>query len=319
MKRYFIATCLIAASLVCSGCERDFYARKLIEFDTSYGKYGLLWTGSDQQLLKQKRIDMHRRFTMPDNTVIDTWVIKAKAPGDSSEGTGPKGTVLLIHGLLDSKASYLRLGERLAKMGYDVVLPDLRGHGHSGGKYVTYGALEKHDMKAVVDELFAEGAVQGPVYAFGVSMGAAVAIQYAAIEPRCKGVMAMAPYKDARSITLRAIALIAMTMSSDEFEAVLARAGQIAKFDPAEASSVAAARKLTCPILLVHGLLDTTVPADHSKAIYDAAGEPKQLIIVPWASHATLLLAREAWIAEQIERIATKGLKTKAPLPKPTE
>jgi fermentation-respiration switch protein FrsA (DUF1100 family) len=66
-------------------------------------------------------------------------------------------------------------------------------------------------------------------------------------------------------------------------------------------------------------LLDTTVPVEHSQALYDAAREPKQLIIVPWAGHASLLLAREAWIAEQIDTLAKTGLKKQASPPKEEE
>ena len=41
----------------------------------------------------------------------------------------PKGRALLIHGLSSSKEGWWRVGPALADMGYDVVAPDLRGHG----------------------------------------------------------------------------------------------------------------------------------------------------------------------------------------------
>jgi len=305
------------ALVACTGCRRDFYAKQLIVQDTGYGKLVARLTGTAEQLLRQKCIDMHQRIAMPDGMEIDVWVIRAHPTLTYVGAVEPHGTVLLIHGLCDSKASYLPLGERLSKMGYDVVLPDLRAHGCSGGRYVTYGALERHDVKAVMDELIRQGAVHVKVYAFGVSLGGAVAIQYAAIEPRCRGVMAMAPYKNARSISRRMLALIGPTMSNGELDRVLGRAGQIAGFNPAEASALNAAEKLNCPILLVHGLLDIIVPIEHSQAIYEAAGEPKQLVVIPWVGHATLLLGREAWIAEQIDLIARTALKKKATTPEP--
>ena len=317
MKRAALIAMLSLAILPAIGCEQDFYARKIVEQDTGYGKVMLSLTGDADSLIEQKRVDFHYRLSTSDKTKIDVWVIKGKppAPAEEPQQFEPQGTVVILHGLSDSKASYLSMGERLAKMGYDVVLPDLRAHGASGGKYVTWGAKERTDVKQVMDALTTGKIVSDKVYAFGSSIGAAVAIQYAAIDPRARGVMAMAPYKDI-TIVRRTIALLAPTISDEDFDAVLARAGKMADFEPADASTTDAAARLKCPLLLVHGLLDMTVPVDHSQAIYDAAGEPKQIIIVPWASHLTLLMGREAWIAEQIDNIAKTGLKQPAPEPK---
>lgn len=45
-------------------------------------------------------------------------------------GTGP-GRALLLHGIVSSGATWWRLAEVLAEDGYEVVAPDLRGHGTS--------------------------------------------------------------------------------------------------------------------------------------------------------------------------------------------
>jgi alpha-beta hydrolase superfamily lysophospholipase len=317
MRRTALTLLLPLAIFSSVGCQQDFYARQILEHDTSYGKLMLAMAGDANWLIKQKRIDSHHRISTSDKTRIDVWVIKGKPPAGGGNGGSfqAPGTAVIIHGLLDSKASYLSLGERLSAMGYDAVLLDLRAHGASGGKYITWGAKEQTDVKQVMDTLTSGKVVSDKIYAFGSSLGASVAIQYAAIDPNVKGVMAMAPFKDI-TIVRRGLAILAPTMSDDYFNAVLARAGKLAGFRPSDASAADAAAKLGCPILLVHGLLDMTVPVANSEAIYQAAGEPKQIIIVPWASHATLLLAREAWIAEQIDNIARTGLKKPAPEPK---
>jgi len=317
MKRTSSIALFSLAALMAAGCQQDFYARKIIEQDTNYGKLVLTMTGDADSLVKNKRIDLHHRIVTSDKTKIDVWIIKGKPPTPAEAANfKPAGTVAIIHGLLDSKASYLSLGEKISKLGYDVVLPDMRAHGASGGKYVTWGAKEKYDVKQVIDTLEKAKVLSAEnIYAFGTSLGGAVAIQYAAIEPRVKGVMAMAPPKDI-TIVRRGMAILAPTMSDKDFNAVLARAGKLGDFDPAQASAIKAASTLKCPLLLVHGLLDMTVPVDNSSAIYKAANEPKQIIIVPWASHATLLLASEAWIANQIDNIAKTGLKKPAEEPK---
>ena len=300
---------LAAALAVCVGCEKDFYAKQILVHNTGPGKIAMDVTGSGQRLIRQKRIDLNPRMEMADGTEIDVWVLRAK-PGP--EGVN-LGTALLLHGLGESKARYLPAGENLSKKGFDVVLVDLRCHGRSGGEYVTYGAWEKQDVKAVMDRLIADGTVQGEIYVFGATLGATTAIQYAASDRRVKGVIALTPYKDAASTGRRVLFATAPTMSHDEYERVLAQAGEMADFDPHATSSVAAARSVLCPLLLVHGLLDLSVPLESSQAIYEAAAGPKKLIVVtPGPEQLVLATQIEfgGWIPERIRELATVGLRS---------
>jgi predicted alpha/beta-fold hydrolase len=134
----------------------------------------------------------------------DARATPAAAPGNAAAPTAPNnapGTVLIIHGLWDSKGRLFRLGELLARRGFDVVMPDLRCHGDSTGGFTTYGALEKRDMLALMNSLRAAGEVRGPLWVFGFSMGAATAVQYSALDPLVRGAVAVAPFADGRSIT----------------------------------------------------------------------------------------------------------------------
>lgn len=303
----YVNGCLVLAILI-GGCGADYNALQIIQQNTDAGKILQNIAGTGEQLVAAGRIDLHRSYQMPDKVTIDVWVLLAKGGAKAKnlpDGRSPqaRGTVVVLHGLTESKAlfPYFGVAERLRTRGYDVVLLDLRAHGRSGGKYITYGAIEKTDVKTVVDKLIAEGEIHQPIYAFGATLGGATAIQYAGIDPRCKGVMAMTPYKDARSIARSRLPLL----RSDDFDAALQRASQLAKFDPDEASSVKVARELTnTPLLLVHGILDLTVPSEHSQAIFDAAAGPKKLILKPILDFALI----EDWIAEKIDSLATEGL-----------
>jgi len=51
-----------------------------------------------------------------------------------------------------------------------------------------------------------------------------------------------------------------------------------------DASAVDAARKLKCPVIFVHGRLDTTVPFSQVEEIHDAAAGPKKMIRL-WTDH----------------------------------
>jgi len=297
-----IACGWLLTTALLGGCTTDQYARMLLEQDTSYGKINEAMVGSSEQLVQNGQISAARRYTMPDGTDIDVWILQA------SSKVAPRGTVLVLHGLCDAKITYLRLGKMLAEKGFDVVLPDLRAHGRSGGKLVTYGALEKRDQLRVINHLLEEKVVREPLYVFGASMGASVAIQYAALDPRVRGVMAMAPYRDMESVFRRFLARMAPLMSEKDIRKVIARAGQIGKFDPAEASTLAAIRKLRVPTLLVHGMLDTLTPFGDSKALSEAAGGPVRLELIPWAGHIGILFGREANIVHSLEQLASGRL-----------
>ena len=307
-------TALCPALLIAAGCETDFYARSVLEQDATRGRLAETLVGDGETLESAGRVDLHRRITMSDGVEIDVCVLKARGEDGEPAGASAKGTMVLLHGLGESRAWLVSLGERLAGMGYDVVLPDLRAHGRSGGRYVTWGAREKRDIKSVIDALTIAGAVSEEVCVFGESMGGTIAILYGAIDLRCRGVMAMAPYKDFEHAR-KSLILVAPAISDADWAKVRRRAAEIGEFDPSEASALDAAGKLDCPLLLVHGELDVITPAAHSKALFEAADEPKKLILVPWANHNWRLLHTESWIAEQLDTMATTGRleKTTAP------
>jgi len=118
--------------------------------------------------------------------------------------------------------------------GWDVVLPDLRAHGSSGGRYVTWGAKEKHDIKDVVDALIDEKLIEPRLYVMGASLGGCVAIQYAAIDSRCEGVLALAP-----PTGINDVARMIYPLATEGWLArTVVHAGQIADFDPLDASAL---------------------------------------------------------------------------------
>ena len=299
MKR-IIATLALLAMALPLGCSQDFYAKTIVESKTSPQNMVLMGlTGSGEHLQAKGVISLHQRFDRPDGVEIDAWVINAKA-------TPASGTVVLLHGEEQCKANYLGMGKNLAKMGYDVVLIDLRSHGKSTGKYVTLGAKEKLDVKAIVNTLAGEKKIAaGPLYVFGATFGAATALQYAAIEPKVAGVVVIAPWKDAASVARRKLFLAGLSMKPEEFQDVMDKAGKLADFDPAATSAFNDAAKLKCPVYIIHGLLDLAVPLDDSKAILSQIPGPKKLkVIMPGPEQIAVGLSLETWVPKQIDMVA---------------
>ncbi|MCE5326551.1 MAG: alpha/beta fold hydrolase [Planctomycetaceae bacterium] len=295
---------LIAAVLTAGGCTTGGYfgAKELIEPEVSPGRAALRMLGGSDKMLSNGRIDAHRAVAAEDGTTIDVWVIRAK-PGTAAADKPPaqRETVVLLHPMVMSKSWFLSLGERLARSGYDVVLPDLRAHGDSGGQYITWGALERTDIKVVMDTLSGEGLVGQTVYVVGASLGGCVAIQYAAIDPRCRGVLAMAPPAGIEAVAH----MLAPLSTQEELDSSITQAGSLGGFAPDEASALRAAASLTCPLIIVHGALDMVVPISQSREIFDAAKCPKKFITLPWADHTTVQVGRDSAIAKEIEMLKT--------------
>lgn len=111
---------------------------------------------------------------------------------------GPEPRVALFHhGIGGNWTGMARCMELFRARGWTVVAFDARGHGDSGGGRPSFGILESGDMKAVADWALRRFPSSGGFVALGVSMGAAAALMYAALDPRLDAVVADCPYSSA--------------------------------------------------------------------------------------------------------------------------
>ncbi|EQD65139.1 hydrolase, alpha/beta fold family [mine drainage metagenome] len=102
---------------------------------------------------------------------------------------------LLLPGYGLGKATLLPYALLLAQKGFVSVLVDLPGQGDSGGRHIGYGFLEAGYMKALTRYLYRRDRVCGQLILIGLSYGAAVALDDAALHPRhLTEVVAIAPF-----------------------------------------------------------------------------------------------------------------------------
>jgi pimeloyl-ACP methyl ester carboxylesterase len=315
MRSLVIAAVLAPLLAALVGCQQDHYARQLLCRDTTFGKLSMTMTGDADALVKSGKITARRTIVAPDEAALDVWVIAAR--GD----TPPKGAVLLLHGMGDSKASYLSAGQKLASLGFDVALPDLRSHGASGGQYITYGARESADLKLVMDRLAADGLIREPYYVVGVNLGGSAGLIYASDEPKVRGVVVVSPYKDFVSIATWLMQIDKLTygvMLPKQMDTVIAGAQKMGDFSNQQTSSLEAARKLKAPLIVAYTLVDASAPMEHAQAVHDAAAGPRKLVLItPLVEQLVVGLFWDEWIAQRVGELASGQLKPEPPATAP--
>lgn len=218
------------------------------------------------------------------------------------KGAEPKrGTVVYLHGVADNRGSSVSIADHFVPRGFDVVAYDSRAHGESEGDACTYGYHEKADLMKVLDTIDKQP-VAAPIVALGTSLGAAVALQTAALDKRVAVVVAVATFSDLRTVAFERAPFFA---SKGNIEGAFRIAEDTARFKVDEVSPVAAAANIAVPVLLIHGEADKETPSAHSVRVYSALHEPKKLIVVPNRGHNDSINketwpAIDAWIDDRL-------------------
>jgi len=250
------------------------------------------------QRLNPERVQQAQEMLLRTNTLAEDFEVKTRDGFDlrgwkirTPNTTGD--WVILFHGVSDNRTGVLGAAELLLRHGFSVVMMDSRAHGMSGGDMATYGWKERFDTVAIVDALYATENVRR-LFALGVSMGAAIALQSAGIEPRIEGVVAEDPFADLREVSydyagLRAWPWLGKTFLRPAALAAMYSMSKAGGFNPNEVSPAKAVAERPFAVLLICGTRDTTIPCRHAERIYEAAQGPKELWIVPEAAHASAL------------------------------
>jgi alpha-beta hydrolase superfamily lysophospholipase len=202
-----------------------------------------------------------------------------------------RGVLVYLHGVADNRTGAIGVIERFRSRGFDVVAYDSRAHGESDGDVCTYGFFEKVDLSRIIDTV-----EPGPIVLVGTSLGAAVAIQEAAMDKRIRAVVAAETFSDLRTVAVeRAPFFFTPTIIRRAFRL----AEQQGHFEIEAVNPASAAVGITVPVLLVHGDADTDTPVGHSRRVFANLNGPKRLMVVPGARHNGSL---RAGVWEEIER-----------------
>ena len=194
---------------------------------------------------------------------------------------------IVVHGyggsgkLMSDKSKYFY------DMGYNVLIPDLRGHGKSEGDYIGMGWKDRLDIISWINFIINENP-NAEIVLHGTSMGAATVL--------------MTSGENLPSNVKAIVADCAYTSAWDEFSYQLETYLKVpsyyilnvtnmvtklkAGYSLKEASALESVKKATVPILFIHGDKDKFVPYSMMDKLYDATNSPKEKLTIEGGEHA---------------------------------
>lgn len=197
-------------------------------------------------------------------------------------------TVIIAHGYMGEAEDMAQYAKMYHDLGYNVLVPDARGHGESQGNYIGFGWDERRDYLAWIQKVLQKTGNHQNIVLHGVSMGAATVMMTSG-EKLPKNVKAIIEDCGYASVTeelsyqlkelfsLPAFPLIPVTSLVTK-----ARAGYFF----GEASAVKQLAKNKLPMLFIHGDQDDFVPFSMLEEVYAATNGPKEKYVVKGAGHA---------------------------------
>lgn len=200
-------------------------------------------------------------LTTADGVRLHGWFFETEAT--------PRATVVYFHGNGGNLSNVGWVGEHLTKRGFEVLLLDYRGYGRSEGRIDGEVGLYADGDSGYEYVTKTRGVKASKVVLFGQSLGTAVAAD-------------LASRRECGAVILESGFSSASDLASSLFPWIPSRLHFLTKnrFDSSRKLSQA-----RCPVLITHGDPDEVIPTEQAHLLYNAAKEPKKLLIFPGAGH----------------------------------
>lgn len=194
--------------------------------------------------------------------------------------------MIMVHGYRSDATGLFSSIKEMKKKGYNLLIPDLRGHGKSEGDYIGMGWDDRKDVMKWIDFILKDHP-QASIILYGVSMGAATVMNVAGenIPHQVKVIIEDCGFTSAWDIIKAHIDMgnleseIALHMSS--FITMLRAGYRLEDVQP-----IQQVKKSKTPILFIHGNLDEVVPFEMLDQLYESAQCPKQKLVINGGKHA---------------------------------
>lgn len=187
--------------------------------------------------------------------------------------------LLFLHGFRGTRYHSLNWARLFWERGCDVLAYDHRGHGDSTPAFHTYGFHEKEDAIAALDWFAGRADLErSQIGVFGVSYGAATALQMAPLTPDIAFVGADSAYSELEEIVSYQAGQLFPNLAPLILPGALRVAELRADFDVNAVAPERTIAETVVPVLLVHSLTDEYTAPSHSEDIY-ANSDPGRTVL----------------------------------------
>ena len=194
---------------------------------------------------------------------------------------------ITVHGYTNKAESMSAMAYKYHSLGYNILMPDLRGHGKSEGSYVGMGWHDRLDILKWIDLIIKENK-DAKILLHGISMGAGTVMMVSGEElpENVKVIIEDCGYTSAKE----QLAYNLKTMFKLPSFPILNFCSLITKIKDnyfiSEASAIKQLQKAKVPILFIHGDKDKFVPFCMLDKLYNACSSKKDKLVVKDVGHA---------------------------------
>lgn len=194
--------------------------------------------------------------------------------------------LLAVHGYTGQRSDMYNIASYYGLRGYHVLAPDMRSHGHSEGRYIGMGWLDRKDLLLWIDYIISRDA-EAQIILHGVSMGGAAVMMTSGEElpPQVKGIVEDCGYTSVWDIFSDELSYLFHLPDFPVLYAASLFSKLRAGYSFGEASALRQVAKSKVPILFIHGSEDNFVHTEMVYKLYDACNAPKDLLVVEGAGH----------------------------------
>lgn len=201
---------------------------------------------------------------------------------------GSSNVVIISHGYKGNGETMANYAKMFYDKGYNILLPDDRGHGESAGKYISFGWLDRLDYLKWIAKVIERVGVKSKIVLFGVSMGAATVEMLSGenLPPQVKCLIADCGYSSIHEELTYLLKQQFHLPKYPFYPLVSTINHRRLGYYLDDISSTEQLKKNNLPIFFIHGEKDDYVPSYMALENYRATNSAKELWIVKGASHA---------------------------------
>ncbi len=205
-----------------------------------------------------------------------------------NENKKRKTVAIIIHGYGCSRKNVIGIASSYYnELGYSVLLPDLRAHGESGGKYIGFGWSDSNDILCWINYLKQMLGDNIQIILHGISMGGATALLTGA--KRIKLVSAIISDCSFSSIKDILILRLKKDFNLPKFPFIFLVDWLVkhrCNYSIKDGNVKEEVKKIDCPVLYIHGQNDNFIPVENVYTLYENTKSYKKIYICPEAGHA---------------------------------